>query len=89
MKMLLANIFLYTINKSPIILGFCYNCYTVVAGTGGVASVQKVAETVDKSLKFGENDLVYGIYNNPSIAELQQSVGGKFLNSFIRPDGNR
>lgn len=55
--------------------------------TGGAAGVQKVVETVDKTLKFGENDLVYGIYDDLSIIELQKTAGSKFLNSFIRPDG--
>ncbi len=57
------------------------------AGAGGAAGAQKAVETVDKTLKFGENDLVYGFYNDASIVQLQQSAGGKFLNSLIRPDG--
>ncbi len=43
-------------------------------GTGEVISGQKVVKTVDQTLKFGKDDIVYGKYDNPSIIKLQQSA---------------
>ena len=55
------------------------------SGSGAATSAQKLTENVDKALKFGENDLVYGIYSSDSIVQLQKNAGGKFLSDFTLP----